>query len=76
MKPSPYEILIHFLNNKLSGDRIITTKQVKALSIYNTYKESTFTRKFREFISKEYIEVEKLNNGTWYLKKIKEVTDD
>ena len=76
MKKTPYEILIHFLSNKLSGDRIITTKQVKALSIYNTYKESTFTRKFREFISKGYIEVEKLNNGTWYLKKIKEVTHD
>ena len=63
---------MHFLLNKLSGDRIITTKQVKALHIFNTYKESTFTRKFREFISKGYIEVEKLNNNTWYLKKIKE----
>ena len=72
MHKLPYEILIFFLKNKLSGDRIITTKQVKALSIYNRYKESTFTRKFREIISKGYIEVEKLNNNTWYLKKIKE----
>ena len=72
MKPSPYKILMNFLMNKLKSDRIITTKQVKALSIYNTYKESTFTRKFREFINKGYIEVEKLNNNTWYLKKIKE----
>tara|TARA_R110002051_G_scaffold321424_1_gene409044 strand:+ start:2777 stop:2995 length:219 start_codon:yes stop_codon:yes gene_type:complete len=72
MNPTPYDILIIFLSNKLKGDKIITTKQIKALSIYNKWKESTFTRKFREFISKGYIEVEKLNNETWYLKKIKE----
>ena len=63
---------MNFLSRKLSQDRIVTTKQVKALSIFNTYKESTFTRKFREFISKGYIEVEKLDNNTWYINKIKE----
>tara|TARA_Y100000401_G_C8305629_1_gene216754 strand:+ start:681 stop:899 length:219 start_codon:yes stop_codon:yes gene_type:complete len=72
MKSTPYEILMNFLSRKLSQDRIVTTKQVKALSIFNTYKESTFTRKFREFISKGYIEVEKLDNNTWYINKIKE----
>lgn len=72
MEKKPYDILLNFLTRKLKGDRILTTKQIKALSIYNKWEESTFTRKFREFVSKEYIEVEKLNNNTWYLKKIKE----
>lgn len=72
MKPTPYEILMNFLSRKLSQDRIVTTKQVKALSIFNNYKESTFTRKFRHLISKGYIEVEKLDNNTWYINKIKE----
>jgi len=72
MKATPYEILSNFLKRKLKGDRIITTSQIKSLSAFNDFKESTFTRKFREFISKEYIEIEKLNNNTWYLKKIKE----
>ena len=72
MKPTPYEILMNFLHRKLSQDRIVTTTQIKALSIYNDYKQSTFTRKFRHLISKGYIEVEKLNNNTWYLNKIKE----
>lgn len=72
MKPTPYEILMNFLRRKLSEDRIINTTQIKALSIYNDYKQSTFTRKFRHLISEGYIEVEKLNNNTWYLNKIKE----
>ena len=72
MEPTPYEILMNFLQRKLSQDRIVTTTQIKALSIYNDYKQSTFIRKFRHLISKGYIEVEKLNNHTWYLNKIKE----
>ena len=72
MKPKPYDILIIFLANKLGSDRIVTTKEIKALSIFSGFKESTFVRKFRHFVSKGYIKVEKLNNDTWYLKKIKE----
>ena len=71
-KLTPHDILSNFILRKYKSDKIVTTKQLKNLSLYNDWKESTFTRKFREYISKNYIEVEKLTNDTWYLKKIKE----